>query len=93
MLEPLHGAAHWLGFEPAIDRATLLLAHHQTGIAQDVDVLQHAGQRHREGAGQLADGQLPALRQALDDVPPRGVGQRQERRIEIGFILNHLVIY
>lgn len=62
----------------------------QPGPLQHLDMLGRPCQRYRIRLGQLADtvftiGQLPQHR------APRGVGQRMEQRIQLGFILNHRV--
>jgi len=55
-------------------------------------VLHDAGQRHRQGAGQLAHRRGTAGK-PLNDQPARGVSQRVEDRVQVGKLVNHILKY
>ena len=66
----------------------------RVGPRQHVEVLHDRGQRHRERLRQLADGLIVALRQLLENGPPRRVRQGGERAIEPFVVnVNHVVKY
>ncbi len=51
------------------------------GTFENPEVLGHGGERHVEGLGKLRHRGL-AARQALQDRPAGGIGQRREGRVE-----------
>ena len=93
-IEPVVGFVHGLGAQPAGDGAAALAARDQPGIRQNVEMLHHRRQRHREWLGQRADRETVGFAQASQQRPPRRVGERGEGAVERGGrIVNHLVKY
>src|SRR5690348_8660266 len=67
-----------------------LLRGHQPRLLQHADVLLHAREGHLESLGKIGDRgiRIPEL---IQHATPRDIGERGERRVEAGLILNHLV--
>ena len=96
-VEPLARLAQRAPLQPAADHAAFLLPHDQPGVLEDVQVLQEAGQRHRERSREIADRLLAAF-QSRQHGAPRRIGQRAEHGVEPmrpagRIILNHMVNY
>lgn len=53
-------------------------------------MLRHTGERHIKWLGKLGDGRL-ALGKSVDDSSTRRIGQCTENRIEVLYIINHMV--
>ena len=85
-----------LAREPRAERAQRLgpRAHHaelavdalldQAGVLQHLQMARDRGRRDAEGLGDLADGQVAAGEQALDDRAPRRIGEGGEDVVEVG---------
>src|SRR5262245_60052695 len=69
-----------------------LLRGDEPRLLQNADVLFHARERHVELLGKVGDRSVGSS-ELLQDATPRGVRERGERRIESGYILNHMVQY
>ena len=69
---------------PALDRAT-----HQARPLEHLDVLRRCGERHAEGLGELADGQLAAGERG-QHVPAGAVREGVEDGVHRR-VINHLV--
>jgi hypothetical protein len=81
-LDPLARLAERRGRpEPALARPADLLGLDETGELQDPDVLLDPVERQARRPRELAQ-RCGATAQALQDAPPRGVGEREEGRIE-----------
>ena len=62
------------------------------GVRQNVEMLHDRRQRHGEGPGKLAYGNVLALIELREQSAPRRVGKRGEGAVERGLlILNHVV--
>ncbi len=97
-VEPFIGPFHGFGAQAAGDRASGLVADDEAGVRQDVDVLHHRRQRHREGLGEFADRNRVGFAQACEQCAPGRVGEGRESAVQIvGFVLfsivNHVVKY
>jgi hypothetical protein len=69
----------------------LALARDQAGALEYAHMLGDGGQRHPERRGDLAHARR-ATREPGQDRPPRGVGKRAERGVELlRRIVNHMV--
>ena len=75
-------------------RSPGLLTLDEAGAGQDVEMLHHRRQRHRETSRDLRYRQLLLARQAIENGAPRRVCERGEGEIELGLaIVNHVVKY
>jgi hypothetical protein len=97
-VEPLIGAFHRFGAQAAGDCASGFVADDETGVGQDVEVLHHRGQRHREGLGEFTDRNRVLFAQAREQGAPGRVGKGRESAVQVlsfvlGSIVNHLVKY
>ena len=91
-VEPATRLLHRFRPQPARDGAPGLRSRDQPGVGQDVQVLHHGGQRHRERPRELADRHALLLLQACKEGPPRRVGERGKGPVErVGTKVNHLV--
>ena len=90
MGNPVRGLLERGRLEPAAAHAAILASVNQACPLEHLDVFQDGRQRHGERAGQLGDRRV-RLGQARQDRPARPVGQRAERRIQAGLIVNHMV--
>lgn len=89
------GQAHGVGIAGDALGAAVLALRHQPRPFEHGHVLLHGGERHVVVLGQLADRGL-RVHHAVQDVAPRGVGERPEELIQ-GFrarllSYNHLVV-
>lgn len=80
-VEPPRRAAQRPGGEAHAANPPVAPPLHEPGALEHDEVLADRGERHREGARQLADGGL-AGRQARHDRAARRVGQRAEHHVE-----------
>jgi hypothetical protein len=93
-VEPFIGPFHRLGAQAAGYRASGLVAAHEPGIRQHVEMLHHRRQRHRERLGEFANRYRVGFAQARQQSAPCGIGKGRESAVEIGFVIvNHLVKY
>lgn len=83
ILEPSHGIDEWCGHQPAVPLATHLRALDEPRAFEHAQMFGHRRQRHVEGLGNGAR-RLHAVGQAHEYLPPRGIGQGAEYRIELG---------
>jgi hypothetical protein len=91
--DPESGLTHGPPSQTAAVDPAVPLPGQKPGALENPEVLGDGGERHVEGLGQLRHRGL-AARQALEDRPAGGIGQRRESRIEgPGLILNHMVNY
>jgi hypothetical protein len=97
-VEPLIGAFHRFGAQAAGDCASGFVADEQAGVREDVDVLHHRRQRHREGLGEFADRNRILFAQAREQRASGRIGEGRKSAVQIlrsvvGSIVNHLVKY
>jgi hypothetical protein len=93
-VEPLVGFFHRLGAQLAGDNAAGLVARHQAGIRQHVEMFHHRGQRHLERPGEVADRDGVGLAQPRQQRTPRRIGECRECAVKRrGQIVNHKVKY
>ncbi len=82
------------GGRPLPQRAThhppRLAPRDESGLLQDAEVLDEAGQRHPMRHRQLADGAL-AVAQLRKDGAPSRIGERAEDGVQRQLIVNHMV--
>lgn len=90
-LDPALRLGERSGDEPESVDPALAAAGDEARSLQHSEVLRHGGQRHRERAGEVADGALRAG-EPREDGPPRGVREGSERRVQRRTI-NHMVNY
>ena len=81
-VEPLVGFVHRFGAQSAGDGAPALVARHQPGIRQHVEMFHHRRQRHGEWFGEHADRQAVGLAQPRQQGAPRRVGERGKGAVE-----------
>jgi hypothetical protein len=82
-LDPLAGLTEGAGrTESTLADPTHLLGLHQAGDLQDPDVLLDPVERQARGPRELTQRRRPTA-QALENAPPLGVRQREERRVEV----------
>lgn len=81
-LDPLARFAERRGrAEPALARPPHFLGLHEAGEFKDPNVLLDPVERQARRPGELAQRRRTAT-QALKDAPPRGVREREERRVK-----------
>jgi hypothetical protein len=81
-LDPLASLAERRGrAEPALARTAHLLGLDEAGALEDPDVLLDPVERQARRPRELAQ-RRGAAAQPLEDAPPRGVREREERRVE-----------
>src|SRR5580658_3317355 len=81
--KPLGGSSQRCRRQAHVDGASVLRAPDQAGVAEDVEVLHHRGQRDREGLGQGAYGQAVLLCEPREDRAARRVRERGEDAFEV----------
>jgi hypothetical protein len=90
-LNPLERAAHGIRGQMRTSNPAMPLDGREPGTLKHAHMLRHCGQRHVEPAGELADRSL-TRGEASKDLAPRGVGQREERGVEVRIgMVNHVV--
>jgi len=97
--QPSGGFRERLGLEPSRPSLRLAAARNQSRALQHLEVLGDRGLGHLERLRQLRHRRVPGG-QPGEDRPPRGIGERRERRVEVagGLLVarqvhNQLVIY
>jgi hypothetical protein len=86
--DPFAGRAEGCGLELAAAHPTVLPRFDEPRAFEGGEVLEHGGQGHVEGCGQLAHRRLAGA-EAREDRAASGIGQGAERGVET--IVNHLV--
>jgi hypothetical protein len=87
--QPVGGLAERVALQPRRAQLRRAAARDEAGALQDLQVLGDRLQGDREGLGQLVDRRL-ALGEALQDRPPRGVGESGEGGAEL--VYRHVVV-
>ena len=82
MREPVVDILEGLGSDPAGPPLRLAAARDEPGTLQHLQMLGDRGKAHRERLGQLRHRRL-ARGESGQDRPPRGIGQRRERRVQV----------
>src|SRR5438445_618309 len=80
-LDPVGDLPQALGLEPAGPPLRVAAPRDQAGVLEHLEVLRDRGKAHGEGLRELGDGRL-AGGQTGEDRPPRGIGDRGERRAQ-----------
>lgn len=83
-VDPVDGRVEAFGFEATRSRLGFASTGDQAAEFEHLDVLRHRLQREIERLRQLVDGRL-ASGESLEDCAAGGVGERVERRIQLGF--------
>ena len=90
MFDPFERAAHRRGIQRRSAHAPVFLHRRESRGLQNADMFRHAGKRHVEPLGELADRALP-LREAAKNLTPGRVGEGEKRRVEVLGTVNHMV--
>jgi hypothetical protein len=81
-IEPLERVAHRLGVEAAGDDTPGLVAGHEAGVGQHVEMLHDRRQRHRKRRGERAHRKIRLFGEPHHQRAPRRVGKRCEGAVE-----------
>jgi len=90
LVEPAGGAVHGGGQEAHASHAPVTPALHETCPLEHNEMLADGGERHGEGACELANGRLSGC-EPSDDRAPRGIGERAKDGIKTSLGVNHMV--
>src|SRR5262249_39353792 len=85
LVEPATELGEWLPLEAVHPHACVVLETFladEPRLAHHAQVPAHRRARHREGVGDLAGPTRPRTEQ-IDHAPPRGLGERSERAIDV----------
>lgn len=82
LLKPGAGLGEPLSLDPPRPPLRVLSGTDQPRALQDLQVLGDRGLAHRERRREFADGRVPA-REPRKDGAPGGIGQREERGVEL----------